>query len=377
NAVPLSEVLKRSDEWIEIRPEERYREVTVRLWGNGVVLRREVSGAEIAASRRLMVRAGQFILSRIDARNGALGLVPEALHGAVVSNDFPVFEVHRERLSASYLVWLSRTGWFVDLCRSASEGTTNRVRLKEERFLASEIPLPPLEEQQRIVARIEELAAKVEEARGLRQRVQEQLQALVASLHLSLAGERRVRIGDILILDEEREPVVAGRQYPQVGIKGFGQGLFARETLEASETTYKAFNRLYAGALMLSQVKGWEGAIAVCRPELAGRYASPEYRTFRCKPGEALSQYLSALVATPWFYEQLAQLTRGVGARRERIRPERFLEMEIPMPTADQQRLAITIVSQAGLAAPLFSQTVTELDALLPSILDKAFRGEL
>ncbi|MBA2245973.1 MAG: restriction endonuclease subunit S, partial [Gemmatimonadetes bacterium] len=89
NAVPLSEVLKRSDEWIEIRPEERYREVTVRLWGNGVVLRREVSGAEIAASRRLMVRAGQFILSRIDARNGALGLVPEALHGAVVSNDFP------------------------------------------------------------------------------------------------------------------------------------------------------------------------------------------------------------------------------------------------------------------------------------------------
>lgn len=45
--------------------------------------------------------------------------------------------------------WLTKTRDFVDLCLRASEGTTNRVRLKEDRFLALEIPLPPLAGQRR------------------------------------------------------------------------------------------------------------------------------------------------------------------------------------------------------------------------------------
>ena len=49
-----------------------------------------------------------------------------------------------------------------------SRGTSGKNRIRPERFLEIEIPLPPLPEQRRIVARIEELAAKINEARGLR-----------------------------------------------------------------------------------------------------------------------------------------------------------------------------------------------------------------
>ena len=73
-----------------------------------------------------------------------------------------------------FLAWMSKTATFVDLCRAASEGTTNRVRLKEEKFLAMTIPLPPLPEQRRIVAKIDELTAKIEEARGLRGKLAEE-----------------------------------------------------------------------------------------------------------------------------------------------------------------------------------------------------------
>ncbi len=45
--VPLGEILTKPEEWISIKPDGHYREVTVRLWGKGVVLRREVAGAEI------------------------------------------------------------------------------------------------------------------------------------------------------------------------------------------------------------------------------------------------------------------------------------------------------------------------------------------
>lgn len=47
----------------------------------------------------LAVRANQFLISRIDARNGASGLVPLSLEGAVVSNDFPAFIINSNRLA--------------------------------------------------------------------------------------------------------------------------------------------------------------------------------------------------------------------------------------------------------------------------------------
>src|SRR5207249_1437593 len=144
--VPLGEVLTKSEDWTDINPTDTYREITVRLWGKGITLRREASGAEIASPRRLLAKAGQFILSRIDARNGALGLVPDSLDGAVVSHDFPVFASNPSRLLPPFLDWVSKTQSFVKICKAASEGTTNRVRLQEDRFLKMTIPLPTLSE---------------------------------------------------------------------------------------------------------------------------------------------------------------------------------------------------------------------------------------
>jgi type I restriction enzyme S subunit len=142
--VPLGEVLSRSEDWIPLAPDTDYKQVTIRLWGKGVTLRGIVKGSEIAAREQLRVKKGQFIMSKIDARNGAFGLVPETMDGAVVSQDFPCFTVDEDRILPGFLNWMSKTDWFVALCRAASEGSTNRVRLREERFLSQRIPLPPL-----------------------------------------------------------------------------------------------------------------------------------------------------------------------------------------------------------------------------------------
>ncbi len=169
--VRLGDVLHRAEEIAAPVSDTEYREITVRLWGKGVVERRRVPGTRLVGNRHFLARAGQFITSRIDARNGAMGIVPQELDGAVVTNDFPLFHLRADRLVPSFLGWLSRTPAFVELCQRASEGTTNRVRLKEDRFLALNIPLPPLAEQGRVVARIEELAAERSLSIGMRQSV--------------------------------------------------------------------------------------------------------------------------------------------------------------------------------------------------------------
>lgn len=190
-AIPLGEILTKSEEWISIEPDKLYKEVTVRLWGKGVVQRREVSGAEISAGRRLVVRPQQFIMSRIDARNGAFGLIPDSLDGAIVSNDFPTFALDTSKILSSFLSWMSKTQQFVDLCRAASEGTTNRVRLKEDRFLAAKVLLPSIEEQQRIVGCINELAAKIDDARHLRNQASYEANTLTTSLMRQLINANR------------------------------------------------------------------------------------------------------------------------------------------------------------------------------------------
>jgi hypothetical protein len=234
-----------------------------------------------------------------------------------------------------------------------------------------------LAEQQQVVLRVAELISKIQEARELRCQATEHAKALVVSTHLRLAGSRTRKLAELITLDEREVQIAPSEKYPQVGVRSFGGGLFPKPAILGAETTYGTFNRLYDGAVVLSQVKGWEGAVAVCGSDLSGWFVSPEYRTFRCIPSEACPDYMAAVVRTEWFWKRLKNATRGVGARRERTRPEQFLALEIPMPDVQHQHAAEDIFSEVGRLKSLQAETSAELDALIPSILDKAFRGEL
>jgi type I restriction enzyme S subunit len=72
----------------------------------------------------------------------------------------------------------------------------------------------------------------------------------------------------------------------------------------------------------------------------------------------------------------LKDLSRGVGGRRERIRPELFIELEIPMPDIQRQRIAVKIFSKFPTLRAAQAEADKELSAFMPSILDKAFKGE-
>jgi type I restriction enzyme M protein len=159
--VPLREVLSRSRETVRIDAETEYRQITVRLWGKGVVQRDTMLGLQIASATRYVARTGQVILSRIDARNGAMGIVPPDLDGAVVTNDFPLFETDRALILPEYFGWLCRSPEFVEQCRRASEGTTNRIRLDESRFMQIRVRLPSLDVQATVVRNLSEAESVV------------------------------------------------------------------------------------------------------------------------------------------------------------------------------------------------------------------------
>ena len=279
-----------------------------------------------------------------------------------------------ERVMARY-VYFYLTACMDTLLIPLMQGTAN-MSMKVADIIAVEISLPPLAEQQTLVARLDALAEKTRQLEAHLDAVEGASSSLLLSLHHKLANDRRVQLSEVLELREFSEAVTPAGSYPQVGVRGFGGGLFSKAAIGGTETSYKAFNRLYEGAIVLSQLKGWEGAIARCPKGLEGWFVSPEYRTFRCKQGLASDEYFGELVRTAWFWSQLQDATRGVGARRERTRPEQFLNIELPMPHFDTQLQIVEILKrQVSLKAK--HTAIREANAaLLPAMLERVFTGE-
>lgn len=95
---------------------------------------------------------GDLVFSKIDARNGAIGLIPDSITKAVVTSEYPVFTPKADKLRAAYLHHLLRAEHFkADLQRKAS-GTSGRKRVTPEAFLSLEVPVPALDEQDALVA---------------------------------------------------------------------------------------------------------------------------------------------------------------------------------------------------------------------------------
>ncbi|MCC6239705.1 MAG: restriction endonuclease subunit S [Phycisphaerales bacterium] len=377
-SVPLGEVLVKNETIVSLSPAEKYREVTIRLWGKGVMLRRIVSGAEIAAERRYCVSTDQFIASRIDARNGAMGLVPSDLDGAVVTNDFPSFEVNRERLLPGFLGWLSRTTPFIDLCRAASEGTTNRVRLKEDRFLRLPIPLPPLEVQERIVTRIDRLADKVAQVRQTKREIGDKTTALLRSQFSRIVdGAPRCKMSSAAPLVRRKAEMRAGEEYPELGIRSFGRGTFHKAALDYIAVGSKKLYRIEPGDLVFNNVFAWEGAIAVAQPEDRGRFGSHRFITCVPHPDVATAEFLAFYFLTPEGLERIGKASPGGAGRNRTLGIEKLLEIEVPIPSHDQQSKFGRLLQTVRTMQTSQATATKELDAMLPAILDRAFKGKL
>ena len=147
----INKLLVRNNEYVIIEDEKLYKRVTVKINANGVVLRDEEYGKNIGTKRQFIAKEGQMIVSKIDARNGAFGLIPSELDGAIVTNDFPLFDINHHLVNKNYLILLAKTNLFVDFAKSCSRGTTNRQRMDMDKFLTLEIPLPSISEQEAII----------------------------------------------------------------------------------------------------------------------------------------------------------------------------------------------------------------------------------
>jgi type I restriction enzyme S subunit len=220
--VPISEVAERIERPEVPKPGVTYRQLGVRLWGVGAYEREAIDGIETRYKTLSRVEAGDIVVNKIWARNGSVAVAPSRLAGCYVSTEFPQFAPDPDQIEPRWFHWLTKTKGFWRQCDEKSHGTSGKNRIRPEKFLEIKIPLPSLNEQRRIVARIEELAAKVEQAQLLRQQSVVEVEALINSQArqiLSGIGEEITQLS--CWLDPNREGVQTGPFGAQLGTDDF------------------------------------------------------------------------------------------------------------------------------------------------------------
>jgi type I restriction enzyme S subunit len=388
--VPLAQILSRSQIPVGICPEKTYKQVTVRLFHKGIVLRGEQSGSAIATPRQWRVRTGQVLLSRIDARNGAIGLVPPGLDGAIVTTDFWAFDVNSELAEPRFLDLYFGTRQFVEACQRASEGTTNRVRLQPNRFVEIQVPLPRLTDQRRIVARIEELFAKIEEVRALRRHASDGthelsyagVEAAYRRLHADYATYRLEDICVSITDGDHNTPTFTETGVRFIFVGNVSSGRLHFENSKRVNVDYfrtlKPQRLPERGDILYSAVGATLGIPAIVdsnEPFCFQRHVA----ILKPDCSKVSSQFLWHMLRSRTVFKKAWSSTTGSAQPTVPLRAIR--ELQIPLPALTVQCQIVTdldnLQAKVDALKKLQEAAAAELNALMPSILSRAFSGQL
>ena len=383
--VKLGEAIRHRKEFITIDDISVYKRPRVQLHAQGIVLRDQVPGALIKTKTQQVCQSGEFLVAEIDAKVGGFGIVPPELAGSLVSGHYFLFVIDESILSRSFLDYCIRTPGFHEQVKA--QGSTNYAAIRPSHVLNYTIPLPPLAEQRRIVARIEELAAQIQEARTLRQQATEESQHLVTDNALKMLEDIGRRFGN--------EPLGA-----HVKIQG-GYAFKSSEYVEAGLPIIRIAN-------LENELVHSKGSPCMPQDRLN------EFDRFRLKYGDILialtgppklgivpsecndwllNQRVGRFLpidlekTEPRFVYWLARAFQrrienaGYGGAQANVSSKDIEEMEFPFPSIPDQRRIVAeldaLQAEVDRLKALQAETSAELDALLPSILDRAFKGEL
>jgi type I restriction enzyme S subunit len=147
--------------------------------------------------------------------------------------------------------------------------------------------------------------------------------------------------------------------------------------LSGADVGSKKLFRIEPGDLVFNNVFAWEGAVAVAKAEDFGRFGSHRFITCLPKKGLTTSEFVCFYYLTSEGLEKLGEASPGGAGRNRTLGLDSLSKIEVPVPPIDRQLWFNSLQAKVSSFKQIRAQTVAELEGLLPSILDKAFKGEL
>jgi type I restriction enzyme S subunit len=262
-----------------------------------------------------------------------------------------------------------------ELCLNCLCQPRGQAQIKPELFLTITVPLPLIEEQRRILARVEEISAKVDQAQQLQQSAETDLAGLLHSAYRRIAQSAPRRpLREVAPLQRTPATIDPSRNYPQVSVRSFGKGTFHKHGLSGGEITWQKPYLVRAGDILISNIKAWEGAIAVATAEDDGRFGSHRYLTCVPVPNVATAHFVCFHLLTHEGLEEVGKASPGTADRNRTLSAARLQEILVPVPSYDKQVWFDALCNKVASIRQSQIEAQTELDAILPAVLQRTFQ---
>jgi type I restriction enzyme, S subunit len=370
--VRVGDVLDLARRKVSLTADSTYEEIGLRSFGKGIFHKSPVLGADLGDKKVFRIEPGDLVISNVFAWEGAVAVAGSGEANKIGSHRFMTWVADASIVDAAYLYhyFLSEAG--LRQLAKASPGSAGRNKtLGIRAFQELKVPLPPIEEQRRIRARIDTL----ETWREANDRSLTAARRLEASLTAGLYGrfEDISPLGDFLtpVADEVR--VRDEETYTTAGVRWYGEGVFAKDAKRGSEIKAKTLFRLRPGDFIYNKLFAWKGSFAIVPPQGEPLVASNEFPSFRIDESRVLPEYVAGWFRQPHVWETVERLsTGGTPNSRNRLKPAQLLQLQIPVPSLEEQRKVTSQMAQLARTAELQARR-----SILANALPQAARNEV
>ena len=363
--VKIGSFLKRNKTQVLVEDNTTYKRVTIKLYNNGVFLRDTEIGKNIGTKKQFVIKEGQFLLSKIDARNGAFGIATNEVDGAIITADFLAFDIDTSTINPDFLVLITTTKKFMQFAQSASSGTTGRQRIDESKFLNTKIPLPKLDIQKQIVDKISNSQNNLDNLKLEYQKYilhfnntifnrdvtneknllefldysklnNWSVQNLLENNFNYNKSYSLVKIKKFIKRSKIQTLVDDNTEYKRVKIKLYNKGVSVRDKVFGKEIGTKKQFIIKEGQFLLSKIDARNGAFGIATKEIDGAIITADFFAYDIDETIINPYFLSLITTTDEFLNFAKNSSTGT-TNRQRLNEELFLNVEIPLPSIDEQ----------------------------------------
>lgn len=339
------------------------------------------------ASRKLHTGDTVFSLVRPYLKN--IAYIDVQLSDCIASTGFFVCTPNAA-LNDKYLYRLMVSSYVVDGLNKHMKGD-NSPSIRKDDIENYPFPLPPLSEQQRIVERIEELFAKLDEAKERLQEVADSFAVRKAAiLHKAFTGEltkqwrrengmsdeswEEKKLGEVALL-------LSGQDFPPTKYNSDGNGIPYITGASNFDDTHILINRWTDEPSVIAQEND---VLLVCKGSGYGKTIIADFKEAHIAR-QIMALRVKEIIDNNLLLYYLRNKNRFIKEQGQGLIPglsrKVILSLTINLPTLSEQheivRLIDDLLARERAAKQATEQALASIDLMKKSILARAFRGEL